>query len=191
MMIINSYTHITTQRKAHYMQKRLALSFLMAGLISTGYTSSLKASELVSKRNALIATTLILAPSVWQYITKKEVLTRYDLDELKSGKNILSNLYYLYLDGFWGTPPKSESIKLKGSDGGEVVYENSPKRDGSGVIGTIHTNNKNILTVSGWIAALWAIFNTNRILGTEIDFVKLLNFFKDPADAIKFFEKKA
>lgn len=173
------------------MQKRLALSFLMAGLISTGYTPSVQASSLINKTNGLIAASAALGLSVWQYITKKEVLKRYSLDELKACQNILKNLGYLYLDGLWGTPPKNESIKLKGAEGGEVVYEKAPKRDGSGVIGTIHTNNKNILTVSAWIAAFWAIFNTKKILGTEIDFVKLLNFFKEPADAIKFFEKKA
>ena len=172
------------------MQKRLALSFLMAGLISTSYTPSVQAFSLSGKAKAFLAASLILAPSVWQYIVKKDILIRYNLDELKSGQNVLKNLRYLYADGFWGGPPKNESIKLKGTEGGEVIYEKSPKRDGYGFIGTIHTNNKNILTVSAWVAAFWALFYCDEILGEKIDFAKLLNFFKDPADAIKFFEKK-
>lgn len=174
------------------MQKRLALSFLMAGLISTSYTPSVQAadSDLVSKKNALIAATLILAPSVWQYITKKDVLVRYNLEELKSGNNVLSNLYYLYLDGFWGTPPKSDSSKFKAEDGGEVIWERTPKRDGSGIIGTIHTNNKNILTVSGWVAAFWALVHYNQILSSSINWQNLYDVIKDPVAALKWLADK-
>lgn len=174
------------------MQKKLTLSFLMAGLICTSYTPTVHAGSLTNKAKMLIAATLVLIPSVWQYTTKKEVLKRYDLEELKSFKNVLDNLYYLYLDGVWGTPPKSESIKLKGAEGGEVIYEKSPKRDGSGIIGTIHTNNKNVLTVSAWVAAFWALIYSDKILGQNeiINWAKLYNIFKDPAEAVKLYELK-
>lgn len=178
------------------MHKKLMLSFLMAGLISTTYTPAVHA-DWIDRKNILIVLSIVLIPSVWQYITKKEVLKRYDLEELKAGKNILKNLYYLYLDGFWGTPPKSESIKLKDADGNEVVFEikgpkvdvatveKTAKRDGTGIIGTIHTNNKNILTTSAWVAALWALLYSDKIYAEKIDWAKLYDLFKDPANAVK------
>ena len=95
------------------MQKKLALSFLMAGFMSTGYTPSVQASSLINKTNGLIVASTALGLSVWQYITKKDVLKRYSLEELKAFQNIFKNLGYLYLDGFWGTPPKNDSSKFR------------------------------------------------------------------------------
>ncbi len=143
------------------MQIKSTKSFLLGVLISASVTPSIEAhviTDWLQNNKTFVAIAAIIGPSAWDYFQKREVLERYDLEELKTGKNLFSNVAYLYLDGFWGTPPKNESIKLK-SDNGDFVYEPSKKRDGTGIIGTIHTNSKNIFTITGLLVTLHAIMN--------------------------------
>lgn len=173
------------------MQKKLALSFLMAGLISTGYTSSVQAAnnstapkfELYTYNNLLAAAIAgLLSPYMYKYWTKEDPQTRYDLDELKNGQNVLANLYYFFIDGFNGTPEINEAIKLKGENGKELTVELKAKRPATGVIGKIHANHKNMLTTAGFLAAIFVIVNYETVVKYLPTLVKILKDSKDGID---------
>jgi hypothetical protein len=178
------------------MQNKPIKSLLLIAILSTTVTPSILSndsttssksnfsySQWANENKAFITLAAILAPSAWDYFNKKTVMERYNLEELKAGKNILQNLMYLYRDFIWGTPPKNESIKLK-SDNGEFIYEPSPKQSGSGIIGTIHSNNRNILAISAWVSALYVALNPNLFLNNDT-LNALYSLMKDPSHALK------
>jgi hypothetical protein len=105
---------------------------------------------------------------MYKCCTKEDPQTRYSFQELLNGTNIIKNLYYLYLDGFLGTPEKAESFKMKGKDGKKLSIKAKPKREATGIVGTAHANVKHIFKVSGWIAAIWVLLNYKELNGKEI-----------------------
>lgn len=161
------------------MQNKSLLSYLIIGLIFTGNTPSAHAKDLIDRKALFVIVATALAPYMYKCCTKEDPLTRYDLDALLAGNDICKNLYYLYLDGFLGTPEKAESFKIKNKEGGKLSFKPNPKREATGVIGTIHANVKHLIKVAGYLAFLWAITNDDK-LGIK-DFLKLA---KDPAKAL-------
>ena len=143
------------------MKKNILTICLLAGLLC-GYTPSTQAIEWDNKTTLFVGISALLAPYIYKCCTKEDPLERYNLDDLYAGKDILKNLYYLYLDGFIGTPEKNEAFKIKGKEGGKLSIKPRPKREATGVIGTIHANSKHVLKISAWLAALWAAINYSK-----------------------------
>lgn len=143
------------------MKKNFIFFCLVTSLLTV--TPTVQSFQWSSKSTIFATTVAVLAPYMYKCCTKEDPLTRYDLDELFAGNDILKNLYYLYIDGFLGTPEKGESFKMKGKDDGKMSFKAKPKREATGVVGTIHANIKNALKISTLLATIWAIINYEQL----------------------------
>lgn len=170
------------------MYKKLLLSVLMLGLCITNQTRAEEAveSSMSNETKAFITIAVLLSPYFYKYWTKEAPQNRFDSKKMiqslktilkpgkitESTKELLTQIYYFWVDRFNGTPEVNETTKLKGENHKAITIEVKPKRPATGFIGTLHSKHKDTFTIAGFLATIWALLHHKTVLGSYAELLK-------------------